>query len=62
MLYQETIAEILPLTYAAKASGVSLSGSIVMRIGVKSGSVVILSKYKNEREKNTFNMKKINFI
>lgn len=34
------------MTYAASASGVSLSGSIVIRTGVKSGSVFILSVWK----------------
>lgn len=34
----------LPLTYAAMASAVSLSGSMVMRTGVRLGRAFILSE------------------
>lgn len=34
----------VPFTYAAMASGVSLSGSMVMRIGVRFGRDFILSE------------------
>lgn len=36
--------EFLPLTYAAMASAVSLSGSMVMRMGVRLGRAFILSE------------------
>lgn len=42
-LQSNTYDACSPLTYAAIASGVSLSGSMVMRSGVKSGRVFILS-------------------
>lgn len=40
----------LPFTYVAKASGVSLLGSMVMRIGVKFGKVFILSAKQQQKK------------
>lgn len=41
----------LPLTYAAMASGVSLSGSMVMRSGVRFGRDFILSEEHKHKRK-----------
>lgn len=40
----------LPLTYAAMASAVSLSGSMVMRTGVRLGRAFILSEEHKHRK------------
>lgn len=47
--------EFLPLTYAAMASAVSLSGSMVMRMGVRLGRAFILSE-EHKHDNNWYDL------